>query len=155
MKIVDEKDFVLPSYDALQARIAIRHTIDMWTDMQTELGENPSPYQRVSYKVRWCKEHVFTGWNRPDHECFLCEFACAALLRSTGPASKCDFCPIRWPLHAFVPELFTEEYYYDMRNDEEAVHLTPRCICHRVDYMKAPLSDILEYLRDESNWRYE
>lgn len=155
MKIVDEKDFILPSYDALQARLAIRHTIDMWSDMQTELGENPSVYERACYKVRWCEEHGYTGWHRPDHECFLCGFACGGLLRSTGPASKCGFCPIKWPKHEFVPELFTEEDYYSMLNDEANMRLTPGCNCHRVDYTRAPLSDILEYLRDENNWRYE
>lgn len=155
MKIVDEMGYVLPSYDAFQARIAIRRTIDMWSDMQTELGENPSVFERASYKVRWCEEHGYTGWNRPDHECFLCEFACAGLFQSNDPRSrKCEHCPIKWPEHEFVPELFTEEDYYLLCSAEDA-HLTPGCQAHRVDYLKAPLSDILEYLRDESNWRYE
>lgn len=129
------------SYGQLQARRAIERTINMWSDMRTELGENPSVYDRSCYKMHWCEEHGYTGWNRPDHECFLCEFACAGLLRSTGPASKCDFCPIKWP-----------EHFYEEDDDRM---FTPGCNAHRVDYLTAPLSDILEYLKDESNWRYE
>ena len=29
----------------------------MWTDMQRELGNCPTEYQRVKYKEKWCKEH--------------------------------------------------------------------------------------------------
>lgn len=61
----------------------------MWTDMQTELGDNPSPNQRVCFKAAWIKEHF------PDeyvmHNCFLCEYA------FKGEAHSCCACPIVWP----------------------------------------------------------
>lgn len=132
------------SYGQLQARRAIEQTIEMWTDMQTELGEKPSPFQRVSYKTRWCNKHGYDGSmnnRRPDHECFLCEFAKNHWRLDRGPGAKCESCPIKWPEHLY-------------EEDDDRM-FTPGCNAHRVDYLTAPLSDILEYLKDESNWRYE
>ncbi len=59
----------------------------MWTDMQTALGDNPRLKDRVEYKNKWCKEHF------PDEtielDCFLCEY-------TNQLGSDCDVCPIRW-----------------------------------------------------------
>lgn len=61
----------------------------MWTDMQTELGDNPSPEHRAKFKLAWIKEHF------PNecimHNCFLCEYA------FKGDNPSCSACPIRWP----------------------------------------------------------
>lgn len=55
----------------------------MWTDMQTELGDNPSFVQRLKFKAKWCKEH-FPG-KYIESNCFLCECC-----------DDCDDCPIKW-----------------------------------------------------------
>lgn len=60
----------------------------MWTDMQRELGNCPTAYQRVKYKEKWCEEHY------PDYDivsnCFLCEYTFHVL------RFGCKKCPIVW-----------------------------------------------------------
>lgn len=56
----------------------------MWTDMQIELGDNPTPNQRSEFKVAWILKY-FPNEN-VIHYCFLCEYA-----------HRCSACPIRWP----------------------------------------------------------
>ena len=60
----------------------------MWTDMQRELGNCPTRYQRAKYKEKWCKEHY------PDYNiagnCFLCEYT------FRGLNTDCKKCPIVW-----------------------------------------------------------
>lgn len=55
----------------------------MWTDMQTELGDNPSLRKREEFKERWCKKH-FPG-EHIEANCFLCEYC-----------DECCDCPIKW-----------------------------------------------------------
>lgn len=55
----------------------------MWTDMQNELGDNPSLSQRREFKAKWCDEH-FPGEHIASN-CFLCEYC-----------RNCDDCPIKW-----------------------------------------------------------
>ena len=31
----------------------------MWSDMQKELGDNPSYFERLDFKDEWCKKHRF------------------------------------------------------------------------------------------------
>ena len=31
----------------------------MWEDMQKELGDNPSYFERLDFKHEWCKKHGF------------------------------------------------------------------------------------------------
>ena len=61
----------------------------MWTDMQTELGDNPTPNQRACFKATWINKY-FPNEN-VVHNCFLCEYA------FTGDNHSCSACPIRWP----------------------------------------------------------
>ena len=61
----------------------------MWTDMQTELGNNPTPNQRSEFKAAWILKY-FPNEN-VVHNCFLCEYA------FTGDSHSCCACPIRWP----------------------------------------------------------
>lgn len=64
----------------------------MWTDMQQELGDNPTILERERYKRTWCQEHF------PDEcirdYCFLCEYA-HNKYKSDGGFS-CRYCPIEW-----------------------------------------------------------
>ena len=36
---------------------ALRLHRAMWSDMQRELGDNPSPSERLDYKGEWCEKH--------------------------------------------------------------------------------------------------
>lgn len=60
----------------------------MWTDMKTELGDNPTSRMREDFKIEWKKRYF------PNecvmHNCFLCEY-------STSDERRCHKCPIRWP----------------------------------------------------------
>lgn len=51
---------------------ALRLHRQMWTDMQTALGDNPNPRDRTNFKWSWCESHF------PDDKiyahCFLCEY---------------------------------------------------------------------------------
>ena len=64
----------------------------MWTDMQTELGDCPDFIDRRLFKSKWCKEHF------PDEivlsNCPLCEYV-EGLPRTDSPI--CRLCPIDWP----------------------------------------------------------
>lgn len=64
----------------------------MWTDMQTELGDCPDATERLDFKREWCDK------NLPDmhvqNYCPLCEYV-EGLHRTDSPI--CRFCPIDWP----------------------------------------------------------
>ena len=62
---------------------ALRLHRQMWTDMQTALGDNPTLGERVDYKASWCSQHFPN--EEVDNHCFLCEYA-----------DDCDHCPIKW-----------------------------------------------------------
>ena len=40
----------------------------MWTDMQTELGDRPLPKVRTKFKKDWCEAH---GFEDVDCHCFF------------------------------------------------------------------------------------
>lgn len=61
----------------------------MWTDMQKDLGDNPTYEQRYHYKARWI--HTNLPYNDIACNCFLCEYAKVSY-------EECeDYCPIEWP----------------------------------------------------------
>lgn len=66
---------------------ALKYHRQMWTDMQNELGDNPSFGKRIDFKLRWCREH-FPG-ERIESGCFLCEY-------TRQYNEDCDCCPIKW-----------------------------------------------------------
>lgn len=70
---------------------AIRLHREMWTDMQAELGDDPSYLERVAFKKKWVVEHFP---NEHVHSnCFLCEYAQSV----TGDScTRCRSCPIAW-----------------------------------------------------------
>lgn len=62
--------------------------IAMWSDMQKQLGDDPSHEERCWFKREWCKEK-FPG-EVVFNNCFLCEYTFQQRL-------KCDECPVEWP----------------------------------------------------------
>lgn len=68
---------------------AVRLFHEQWTDMQTELGDCPSPYARAQFKNIWCNRY-FPG-ESIESNCFLCEYARQFV-------HMCSHCPIKWPL---------------------------------------------------------
>lgn len=63
---------------------ALSYHRQMWGDMQRDLGDCPSPSDRVIYKSQWCIEH---GFDDLHNYCFLCEYV----------SGVCEYCPIVWP----------------------------------------------------------
>lgn len=63
---------------------ALSYHRQMWGDMQRDLGDCPSPSDRVIYKSQWCIEH---GFDDLYNYCFLCEYV----------SGVCEYCPIVWP----------------------------------------------------------
>ena len=63
---------------------ALSYHRQMWGDMQRDLGDCPSPSDRVIYKSQWCIEH---GFDELYNYCFLCEYV----------SGVCEYCPIVWP----------------------------------------------------------
>ena len=59
----------------------------MWTDMQKELGDNPSRTQRTAFKYEWIRKH-FPG-EYVESGCFLCEYR-------NQTTRDCEQCPIDW-----------------------------------------------------------
>lgn len=92
---------------------ALRLHRQMWTDMQTALGDNPSWAERIVFKEAWCKKHF------PDEKieanCFLCEYGVQY------SEYVCDYCPIRW----------------DERDDYDG------CTNYGTNYLSSPISVIL------------
>lgn len=63
----------------------------MWMDMQDELGDNPSHWEREEFKKNWCKEHI---GSEIENDCFLCEYT-KQYPREYG-GCNCSICPIEW-----------------------------------------------------------
>lgn len=68
---------------------ALSYHHQMWSDMQRDLGDCPSPSDRVKYKSQWCIEHSF---NKLTFYCFLCEY----VFRHYNNMA-CEHCPVVWP----------------------------------------------------------
>ena len=66
---------------------ALRLHRQMWTDMQKELGDNPTFDERAAFKLRWCFQHFPN--EKIDNDCFLCEYIYKY-------NDDCDYCPIKW-----------------------------------------------------------
>lgn len=70
---------------------AIRLHRKMWQDMQAELGDDPSYYERVCFKKKWVEDHFPN--ERVNSDCFLCEYAQSVVGDSF---TRCRACPIMW-----------------------------------------------------------
>lgn len=99
----------------LEREEAVRLHRQMWSEMQKQLGDTPSYYDRAIFKYRWCEEH-FPG-EKIAHSCFLCEY-------DDQFSGLCDHCPIAWP-----------------DGDCCGRGVLPRY--KRVNYRKSPISEIL------------
>lgn len=66
----------------------------MWTDMQRDLGDNPSKFDREPYKKEWCRKHSVY----PLRYCFLCEYVYQhdPLHRMFSTLPCTTLCPIAW-----------------------------------------------------------
>lgn len=64
----------------------------MWTDMQRDLGDEPSHEQRHRYKADWCHKH-FPG-DSITCNCFLCEYCNSVYY--WWEYDNCE-CLIKWP----------------------------------------------------------
>lgn len=70
--------------------IAVKLHRQMWSDMQRDLGDCPSFYDRTIYKYQWCDKHI--GSNLIFNDCFLCEY-----VEEMFPYEDCaKVCPIKW-----------------------------------------------------------
>ena len=100
---------------------ALKYHRQMWSDMQKELGDNPSPDKRLDFKGEWCYKHFPNEYI--NNSCFCCEY------NDQYEEIWCYHCPIAWPT------LYDDE---------------PNCcrpILHgnefRNYYLAAPISEIL------------
>lgn len=64
---------------------------EMWTDMQAELGDEPSYLERVTFKKKWVEDHFPN--EHVNSNCFLCEYAQSI---DGDPYTRCRACPIAW-----------------------------------------------------------
>ncbi len=91
----------------------------MWTDMQKELGDNPSPIERFIYKHEWCDKHI--GVCEVENDCFLCEYAINVEGNEDKYRPDCSVCPIVWK---------SETTYFACEHGD-------------VKWMRSPISEIL------------
>lgn len=68
----------------------------MWSDMQKDLGDNPTRDERWAYKETWIEEHF--PKDLVYNLCFLCEYCANQQFsdRDEFDYDKC-VCPIKWP----------------------------------------------------------
>ena len=74
---------------------AVRLFHEQWSDMQKELGDSHTTFDRLRYKRQWCMLHDRTALNY----CFLCEYVRQEMARQgiVGILLHCHMCPIVWP----------------------------------------------------------
>lgn len=89
----------------------------MWTDMQKELGDCPTCYERDRFKREWVRKRF------PEEEisanCFLCEYV------DSVQDYQCSDCPINWG------------------RDGEYGNSCQKTECVGVDWRDSPISTIL------------
>ena len=78
----------------LSEEMAVRLHRMMWSDMQRELGNNPSVKERGQFKFAWIHNH-FPGENIAN-DCWLCEYA-VSVMKPGDSELYCKYCPISWP----------------------------------------------------------
>lgn len=117
---------------------AIEATIEMWSDMMDIYGEDPCMLDRFDFKETWLLDH---GYTRSVYlgdiitgNCFLCEYAGKKVIYSATTNCKCHLCPIYWPDRSL-------DFHF--------------CKGPALDYRRAPIPDILVYLKNKENWTVE
>ena len=73
---------------------ALSYHRQMWSDMQRDLGNDPSVLQREKYKRQFCEKY-FPKQNIRDN-CFLCEYVETMTFGQGYFGVNCDYCPIKW-----------------------------------------------------------
>ena len=69
---------------------ALKYHRQMWRDMQEELGDKPTGFERVKFKGEWCEKHFPNEFIESD--CFLCEYT----NKFIHILNECKKCPINW-----------------------------------------------------------
>lgn len=113
---------------------AIRLHLQMWSDMQKELGDKPNFVKRAVYKGNWLEKH---GYEEVEAHCFLCEYAGQAWFANGATHGQCDYCPIDWSFLSCG--LFNDRCFGRYRNGGREV------------YQCAPISEILALPEREVN----
>ena len=75
----------------------------MWSDMQRDLGDCPSYFERIEYKGNWCNRNGYAGIL---NDCFLCEYSQESII-------PCDDCLIDWSSLSNEPNNYTCMAHYD------------------------------------------
>jgi len=70
---------------------ALRKHREMWTAMQKELGDNPSPGARVRFKCEWCEERG----EEIEYSCYLCQYD-KEQFEDIWPGHCGDRCLVDW-----------------------------------------------------------
>lgn len=78
----------------MSEEMAVRLHRMMWSDMQKELGDNPSVKERAQFKFAWIHEHFPS--ESIANDCWLCEYA-SSVVKPGDSESYCKYCPISWP----------------------------------------------------------
>lgn len=118
----------------LTAKEAYELHIKMWTAMQTELGDNPTAFQRIKFKNKWVKR------NFPNSEvhanCFLCEFTKESDNELILKRCNCNRCILDWSslcADGYVDMVTCDDEYYDYDYSSSIDNI----------YLIAPISEIL------------
>ena len=80
--------------EVLTRERAIELHRQMWTDMQKQLGDNPTDIERFLFKSRWCEEHF--PYVKILNDCFLCEYVTYYANERTKHKDCGECCPIKW-----------------------------------------------------------
>lgn len=117
---------------------ALKYHVEMWSDMQRDLGDNPSYKMRAYYKDNWCrkwiKEHPeYKCSYRINADCFLCEYI-------TSNNLTCSVCPVVWDSLAENP---TKEKVDDFLFHPEAISCCSQYGNMGSIHAYAPISEIL------------
>lgn len=108
----------------------LKYHRQMWSDMQKELGDNPSPIERLDYKSEWCEEHFPNEYIFND--CFCCEYSDQAENFEDLADTYCYHCPIAWPTKCDDNELPCCGRTFDRKTGKYGHY-----------YLVAPISEIL------------
>lgn len=65
---------------------ALRKHREMWTAMREALGDCPGKWERMRFKIDWCKQH---NEGATYCHCYLCQYTYEHEL-------TCDDCPVDW-----------------------------------------------------------
>ena len=117
---------------------ALRLHRAMWSDMQRELGDNPSPSERLDYKGEWCEEHFPNEYIFND--CFCCEYNDQTENFEDLADVYCKHCPIAWPTKCDDNELPCCGRTFDRKSGQ-----------YHHYYLVAPISEILALPERELN----